>query len=112
MPHMAVQACETILKLSHFESLCLLNEWTEKEKGLYLALSLRGFAQGVLGIQPRNDRQNNAQLVKALQDRFVRLCQTDSTGLSLEEDDRDHQRVSGGGPGDKEVDEPSPSYGS
>lgn len=34
--------------LSHFESVCLLNEWSETEKGLYLAASLRGLAQGVL----------------------------------------------------------------
>jgi hypothetical protein len=35
--------------LSHFESVSLLNEWTETEKGLYLAASLRGLAQGVVG---------------------------------------------------------------
>ena len=28
--------------LSHFESVCLINQWTETEKGLYLASSLRG----------------------------------------------------------------------
>lgn len=59
--------------LSHFESVCLLNEWTETEKGLYLASSLRGLAQGVLGNQPRDERQNYAKLVKALQDRFAPL---------------------------------------
>ena len=63
--------------LSHFESVGLLNEWTETEKGLYLAASLRGLAQGVLGNQPRDERQNYAKLVKALQDRFAPLNQTE-----------------------------------
>ena len=39
--------------LSHFDSACLFNELTETEKGLYLASSLRGLAQGVLGNQLR-----------------------------------------------------------
>ena len=63
---MTVQACwmTIYLILSPF---VWLNEWTETEKGLYLASSLRGLAQGVLGNQPRDDRQNYAKLVKALQ---------------------------------------------
>ena len=68
-------------------------KWTETEKGLYLASSLRGLAQGVLGNQPRDDRQNYAKLVKALQDRFAPLNQTELYRLSLEIEDRDHQRV-------------------
>ena len=77
--------------LSHFESVCLLSEWTETEKGLYLASSLRRLAQGVLGNQPRDDRQNYAKLVRALQDRFA--PRQSYTGLSLEIEDRDQQRV-------------------
>ena len=61
--------------LSQFESVCLLNEWTEIENGLYLASSLRGLAQGVLGNQSRDDRQNYAKLVKSLLDRFAPLNQ-------------------------------------
>ena len=38
--------------LSHFESVSQINHWTEIEMGLYLAASLRGQAQGVLGNQP------------------------------------------------------------
>lgn len=71
--------------LSHFESVCLLNEWTETEKGLYLASSLRGLAQGVLGNQPRDERQNYAKLVKALQDRFAPLNQTELYRTQLRE---------------------------
>ena len=39
--------------LSHFESVSQINHWTEIEMGLYLAASLRGQAQGVLGNQPK-----------------------------------------------------------
>ncbi|CAC5404143.1 unnamed protein product [Mytilus coruscus] len=35
-----------------------INGWTEVEKGLYLAVSLRGQAQGVLGNQPTDNRHN------------------------------------------------------
>ena len=34
---------------AHFDACAELNKWTEKEKGLYLAVSLRGQAQGVFG---------------------------------------------------------------
>ena len=71
--------------LSHFESVSLLNEWDEMEKGLYLAASLRGLAQGVLGNQPRGERQSYAKLVKALQDRFSPLNQTELYRTQLRE---------------------------
>lgn len=71
--------------LSHFESVCLLNDWTETEKGLYLAASLRGLAQGVLGNQPRDERQNYRKLVKALQDRFAPMNQTELYRAQLRE---------------------------
>ncbi|KAH3795337.1 hypothetical protein DPMN_148887 [Dreissena polymorpha] len=32
---------------AYFDACSELNRWTEKEKGLYLAVSLRGQAQGV-----------------------------------------------------------------
>lgn len=35
--------------LSHFESESLFNEWTDTEKSLYLASSLRDLVQGVHG---------------------------------------------------------------
>ncbi|XP_056006949.1 uncharacterized protein LOC130050723 [Ostrea edulis] len=71
--------------LSHFESVCLLNEWTDIEKGLYLAASLRGQAQGVLGNQPRDERQSYQKLVKALQDRFAPVNQTELYRAQLRE---------------------------
>ena len=35
---------------AHFDACSELNKWTYKEKGLYLAVSLRGQAQGVFGV--------------------------------------------------------------
>jgi hypothetical protein len=37
---------------SHFDACSEINHWSDKEKGLYLAVSLRGQAQGVLGNLP------------------------------------------------------------
>lgn len=37
---------------THFNTVGKLNEWTEEEKGLFLAASLRGQAQAVLGNLP------------------------------------------------------------
>ena len=71
--------------LSHFESVCKLNEWTDAEKALYLAASLRGQAQGVLGNLPRDDRESYRTLVKALQDRFAPLNQTELYRAQLRE---------------------------
>ena len=71
--------------LSHFESVSLLNRWTETEKGLYLAASLRGQALGILGNQPRDDRQNYTRLVQSLQDRFAPSNQTELYRSQLRE---------------------------
>jgi hypothetical protein len=40
---------------SHFDACSEINHWSDKEKGLYLAVSLRGQAQGVLGNLGRRD---------------------------------------------------------
>ena len=71
--------------LSHFESVSLLNHWTETEKGLYLAASLRGQALGILGNQPRDERQNYTRLVQSLQDRFAPSNQTELYRSQLRE---------------------------
>ena len=71
--------------LSHFESVSLINHWTDLEKGLYLAASLRGQAQGVLGNQATGDRQNYQKLVQALQDRFAPSNQTELYRAQLRE---------------------------
>ena len=71
--------------LSHFESVSLLNHWTETEKGLYLAASLRGQALGILGNQPRDDGQNYTRLVQSLQDRFAPSNRTELYRSQLRE---------------------------
>ena len=40
---------ERIYYKSHFDAYEQINEWSQKKKRLYLAVSLRGQAQGVLG---------------------------------------------------------------
>ena len=71
--------------LSHFQSVSLINQWSDIEKGLYLAASLRGQAQGVLGNQATGDRQNYQKLVQALQDRFAPSNQTELYRAQLRE---------------------------
>lgn len=45
---------------SHFDACAMLNNWGEREKGLYLAVSLRGQAQGVLGNLPYAQKHDYA----------------------------------------------------
>jgi hypothetical protein len=47
-----------------------INQWSENEKGLYLAVALHGQAQGILGDLPIDKQQDNKSLVKALEERF------------------------------------------
>ena len=48
---------------AQFDVCAQLNSWTENEKGLYLAVSLRGQAQGIIGnLGKSNDYK---ELVKA-----------------------------------------------
>lgn len=51
---------------SHFDACAMLDNWNEREKGLYLAVSLRGQAQGVLGNLPYAQKHDYALLVIAL----------------------------------------------
>ena len=53
--------------------------------GLYLAASLRGQAQGVLGNKPKDVRQNYQRLVQALQDGFAQSNQTELYRAQLRE---------------------------
>ncbi|VDI75289.1 Hypothetical predicted protein, partial [Mytilus galloprovincialis] len=62
---------------SHFDACSQINNWTDKEKGLYLAVSLRGQAQGVLGNLTQESRQDFKELVKALEERFSPSNQTE-----------------------------------
>lgn len=61
---------------AHFEACAEINNWSDYEKGLYLAVSLRGQAQGVFG-NLANKSNNYKELVTALQDRFLPPNQTE-----------------------------------
>ena len=53
---------------SHFDSCATINNWSDREKGLYLAVSLRGAAQGVLGNVSSETGQHYDLLVEALKE--------------------------------------------
>ena len=55
---------------THFDMCAKLNGWGIVQKGQYLAVRLRGHAQGVLGNMPAEDRNNFEKLIKALSERF------------------------------------------
>jgi hypothetical protein len=48
-----------------------VNNWPLEQKGLYLAVSLRGQAQAILGDLPHEDQSSYDILVNALEERFV-----------------------------------------
>ena len=56
---------------SHFEICAELNQWSDTEKGMYLAVSLRGQAQGVLGNLPERLKRDYYSLLSALEERFA-----------------------------------------
>lgn len=62
--------------LAHFEACSEINGWDDKKKGLYLAVSLRGQAQGVLG-NLSGKTQDFKALRTALQERFAPPNQTE-----------------------------------
>lgn len=70
---------------AHFEACGNINMWNDRQKGLYLAASLRGQAQTVLG----NMRQDNAcayrNLCEALEARFAPANQTELYRAMLRE---------------------------
>jgi hypothetical protein len=70
---------------SHFDACVQINEWSQKEKGLYLAVSLRGQAQGVLGNLPLELSQDYKELVKSLEERFSPSNQTELYRTQLRE---------------------------
>ena len=55
---------------SQFEMCAELNNWTNQQKGLYLGVSLRGLAQGVLRNLSVEDQKSFEALSKALSERF------------------------------------------
>ncbi|KAH3782799.1 hypothetical protein DPMN_160719 [Dreissena polymorpha] len=54
---------------AHFDACSELKRWTEREKGQYLAVSLRGQVQGVFGNLSKQCN-DHTELVVALQERF------------------------------------------
>ena len=62
---------------SHFDVFAELNGWSSQEKGMYLAVSLRGNAQGVLGNLPGADQRDYNALCIALEQRFAPTNQTE-----------------------------------
>ena len=67
---------------AHFDACSEINGWTDKEKGLYLSVSLRGQAQGVFG-NLVSKTHDYSELVKALQDRFAPPNQTELYRVQL-----------------------------
>ncbi|XP_062599620.1 uncharacterized protein LOC134261188 [Saccostrea cucullata] len=70
---------------SHFEACAVVNGWTDDKKGLYLAVSLRGQAQSVLGDLPSDTGQHYQTLVRSLEERFSPPNQTDLYRVQLKE---------------------------
>ena len=56
---------------SHFEACSSLNQWTDREKGLYLSVSLRGQAMSVLGNLSKQSVKDYEEIVVALEDRVA-----------------------------------------
>lgn len=70
---------------SHFNACACLNHWSEAEKGMYLAVYLRGQAQGVLGNLAETLQMNFRALSKALEERFSPGNQTELYRAQLRE---------------------------
>ena len=69
---------------AHFQTCAEINNWSYLEKGLYLAVSLRGQAQGVMGNLCTNTKDYNA-LVNTLEERFAPPNQADLYRAQLRE---------------------------
>ncbi|OWF47727.1 hypothetical protein KP79_PYT26157 [Mizuhopecten yessoensis] len=55
---------------SHFEACARINDWSHYEKGLHLAVALRGQAQGILGDLAVSQQQDFFSLINSLEERF------------------------------------------
>ena len=69
---------------AHFDVCAELNGWSDKEKGMYLAVSLRGQAQGVFG-NIGGKSSDYLLLVAALEERFAPPNQTELYRVQLRE---------------------------
>ena len=70
---------------SHFDICAELNGWSEQEKGLHLAVSLRGSAQSILGNLHGDSKKDFTSLCKALEERFSPANQTELYRAQLRE---------------------------
>ena len=69
---------------AHFDAVAEINGWSNTEKGLYLAVSLRGQAQGVFGNIATQSKDYD-KLVRALEERFAPPNQTELYRVQLRE---------------------------
>ena len=69
---------------AHYDAVAEINNWNQTEKGLYLAVSLRGQAQGVFGNISTQSKDYD-KLVKALEERFAPPNQTELYRVQLRE---------------------------
>lgn len=67
---------------AHFETCAEINNWSYGDKGLYLAVALRGQAQGVMGNLSTKSKDYDA-LVQALEERFAPPNQTELYRVQL-----------------------------
>ena len=67
---------------AHFDAVAEINRWNATEKGLYLAVSLRGQAQGVFG-NIATQLMDYDKVVKALEERFAPPNQTELYRVQL-----------------------------
>ena len=75
---------------THFDMCAEINNWTIQQKGLYLGVSLRGLAQGVLGNLPVEDQKDFEALSRALSERFSPESQTELYRAQLKEREWKH----------------------
>ena len=67
---------------SHFDMCAELNGWAHDQKGLYLGVSLKGLAQGILGNLQRKDQKDFATLCNTLGERFHQIVKRNCTQLN------------------------------
>ena len=70
---------------SLFDACSRINQWSENENGLYLAVALRGQPQGILVDLPIDKQQDYKSLVNALEQRVVPPNQTELYRVQLTE---------------------------
>ena len=69
---------------AHFDTCAEINNWSYKEKGLHLAVSLRGQAQGIFGNLDHNSKVYDS-FTKAVRERFAPPNQTEFYRVQLRE---------------------------